>query len=348
MNDIKTGIVASANTYVSGAAPTTLCSFVPLDGDSGIVTAHFDVRALGLDVGDYRVGYVSSVVHRSGTLSVVDGTMNSVFSTGGSGNTWTCALSGTGANIVAAFTGEIDHVVSASCTMEATTLMQSFDPMSLKPRAYWRADPSDLAYTGQTVTKWQDKTHSGNDLTSVGINTYSTFGKGVYFRGDSDFLATNYIATLTSSYTFTAVYKHSGSMQPSSYSGLFSNFRNLTNGVQIFLFRGGPATVYWLVSHTEPTSLNYVLKVATLTPNVESFIARYTGTQIKMRVGGIDLSAGNINPPLACDNQLRIGSLSGYGFWTGDIYEMAVFERELTESELSKLSAYYTSRYGCV
>lgn len=338
---VTQGIVASGIAYVSGAATASVCSWQLTDETMGQYFASYVATAA--NSGDVQAGILSGTCYRTGsTVSIVrSGSM--MFSSGSDASNWAFNFEVASNNSVRfAATGSVDAVkVSAVVKVEPSVLVSS--PTALAPRAYFRADPNTMLFTGNRISGIIDQSGYGyhqNATPSINQPAYVDGGSMYFSAARPDILTgASVITTLTSSYTVAVVY----TLTSNATHYIYTNGVAYGNGSALYYIHGVGVVLF----HQEPGATNYT--TFTWDPNTStpfSIIQRYDAvTPLATLIGNGVARAGAaaLSVPLAPTGNFNIGTT-----WNGNIYEIAIYDRYLSDAEVAKLSAYYTKRYGCV
>ena len=94
------------------------------------------------------------------------------------------------------------------------------------------------------------------------------------------------------------------------------------------------------------TTANGSAAIAQSTPFAGVVVARYTGTQLLLRISGTDADAVSVGGTLAVDTLTLGGELPGVRRLVGDVRELAIWDRSLTDAEAAAVDVTLRTAWG--
>lgn len=191
--------------------------------------------------------------------------------------------------------------------------------------------PDVPATNGQTVRRWLDRSGNSRDLNQTTLANQPTFtgGKVVFTRS----LSTKFDeATLTLTAPYTIV---------------FCARRTSTATFQCVVGQRSSNNGFWGYSNSTTffgESLSgFTITAASVLNTTESIVAVVNSASSFVQIGS-NITTGNmLNNSLAT---FSIGSRNGNTFLDGEIAEVALYSRAISNEEATKLSRYFFSRWG--
>lgn len=242
-----------------------------------------------------------------------------------------------------------------------------FAPNSLGNLYLWldAQDSSSYSATSGQVSSWTDKSGSGNTVSQSTANNRPTLfessgnvqnstasvinGKqSFFFDGTNDLLVSSQNITLPQWTAFAVVRPTAVS---STYGVVTADY--VLGGIASTTATRGPQIMR--VSSSQLQAIAFSSAGAVVTASVSS-ISNNTAVLLAARQGSTQLTAfknGTAGTPQNATqnsstvNQFAVGIASGTAqYWQGHIGEILIYNRSLTNSEMSSVNAYLQGRWG--
>jgi len=224
-----------------------------------------------------------------------------------------------------------------------------FDPRSVPGCQLWldAADASTVTLSGSNVTRWIDKSGTGNNYSNSGTITYTN--NSVYFNGSSDMINTSplnfSIGTNPSMSTFMIFsYVNSASLRGLFQYGLVTCSKT---GYVLYINMGKVnASLYCgdlSVNNTVPANVTTIV----------SDVVTYTGTSGSLTrsgwVNGAPMSVTNVSTTGVNLNLNSISTLGNTAYnepFLGYISEVIYYNQSLTTSQRQQVEGYLAHKWG--
>ena len=253
-------------------------------------------------------------------------------------------------------------------TWECDSCETSFDPTPLPGIVGWfDADlEGSIELAGDTVLNWQDRSGTIPSMASLNSNQRPTYtanginGRGsVSFDGVDDRLFASTTTNLQNGYTIFIAARNDVRQ---NYNGLFS-LRNTANGQQAAL------EIYWQQGTTDAASGNLVVAANRSTGSFAYYESSNAGPVIgnsytmaarvsadfttrQLQVDGVNVPQQSFSSDVTPNavRQMCLGQGFGIGvsntILEGQIGEVLVFDRDLTDAEFDFVSTYIESKWA--
>lgn len=210
-------------------------------------------------------------------------------------------------------------------------------PYQVPDLALWldAMDDSTITLSGNSVTRWADKSGLRNDASGGVAPTRSS--NGVVFDGTTTFLGTPYTAD-PSAETIFAVATWTGSTD-GSYAILGTD----TTAGRSFLVdqSGGSASIRW-----DNWGLGGYARTSGITSNVSVLTTGlFTGTRVQTSVNGGTLSA-TADVSFSGVGRTNIGAGVSSAYFNGTIHEVLVYSNVLQTFERQRVEGYLAWKWG--
>jgi hypothetical protein len=240
-------------------------------------------------------------------------------------------------------------------------LSGQFNPRFVPNVLLWldAADSSTLTLSGSNVTEWRDK--SGNNLTFTTPGTQPTYNstdKAVVFNGTSSYMELGASAVMVSqTQTTFMVVKPTGTITTAAQALFRHGYNTSITLTGFFQQYSGPAEEHRVYFYSRNTANNMRSSFLAAGPGVYE-IDQLTLLRGEWRAAdevqffanstaaGVTTSADN-NPSTHVRTRLGSSSLTSPGtYWPGEIYEVIMFTRTLTATEISQVNNYLNKKWN--
>jgi len=212
----------------------------------------------------------------------------------------------------------------------------------------WLDAANPISYPG-TGTKWYDITGYNDDLTLNALTTYSTdYGGAIIASGSSSIASNTSITNLNITTAFTV----SIWLYPTIVDGTIKRFLNFnTNSIQLrYDGVNGAQQIHFYA--TIGGTLNQLRVNGQVIQNtVQNYIGTYDGTTMKLykngtQIGGDLTVFGSTNIVQTVSSEIIGSNGSGAEAFDGNIYNVQIYNRGLSATEVTQNFNAYRDRFG--
>jgi hypothetical protein len=244
---------------------------------------------------------------------------------------------------------------AASEIATVTTAEGIGDPTEISDLLLWydetgyRNSVNAYPSNGQGANTWLDNSGSGKNLTGFGNQVYNSAENAVYYDGAGDGHRNTAGFTPPDHYPWTVfvVAKPTRENVTQTYFALWQNGNN-TNGIMLIEDSSNQIQSTSNFLGTSSTGLNTTSAIVVNTKNVFTgfFGSNYRMARLNGVDGTVNTTSGTTNGLL---NYIGLGHQPAYGninYLQGYVYEVVVYSRLLTASEISQVENHLAAKWG--